>query len=511
MRSIVFLFFFLVSVNLYGQDLQFSQYDNLPLLLNPAFAGITDRAEARYNFRNQWLGSDSRVASQGLNLSKPLFLRRNNCRHWAGVGLSVFDDRTNDQLFIQNGLTLSFSILVPIGKYSFLSFGLNGGYQWRRLNLENISTGNQFVEGLGFDPSQPIGEQIDNTSVSIPTFGTGLMWHQRDKSGDVKSFLSVAAFDLNQPNEAFISGDSELPVALRISGKYQIYESKQWILGLDANITSRGSDENFLLGVYGEYDLYRLIRNVKNYDTKIVLSTRYSEDRALIVGGWIDHPSYRIGVSIDLDVEPNSDLNAFRNAVEFSLAYKTPWYCKPKTKKNRRKRSKSKKNKNKKTTSLAEYRRRNRERLQREHSEKESQTEDKDTIEVVSLEQIEAEKEFELKLKKVLEPVIIEFDFDETEVISRFEFRLHNLLEFMTEYEEFDVMIMGHTDNSGSHEYNLRLGQKRANTVKKFLIENGISEDRIYTESKGESEPLNDNSTNEMRRRNRRVEVKVIE
>jgi len=69
--------------------------------------------------------------------------------------------------------------------------------------------------------------------------------------------------------------------------------------------------------------------------------------------------------------------------------------------------------------------------------------------------------------------------------------------------------LVGHTDNVGTDEENMTLGLARARTVAKTLTRNGIASNRINTSSKGESEPVADNSTDEGRQKNRRVVITV--
>ena len=72
------------------------------------------------------------------------------------------------------------------------------------------------------------------------------------------------------------------------------------------------------------------------------------------------------------------------------------------------------------------------------------------------------------------------------------------------------LIAVGHTDSIGTEEYNQGLSERRANTVKNYLISKGIPADRIYAEGKGETSPVADNSTREGRAQNRRVEIEIV-
>ncbi len=72
-----------------------------------------------------------------------------------------------------------------------------------------------------------------------------------------------------------------------------------------------------------------------------------------------------------------------------------------------------------------------------------------------------------------------------------------------------ELTIIGHTDDTGNATKNLEVGKQRADAVKALLIEKGVSEDKITTTSKGESEPIASNTTEEGRAKNRRIQIKT--
>jgi len=72
------------------------------------------------------------------------------------------------------------------------------------------------------------------------------------------------------------------------------------------------------------------------------------------------------------------------------------------------------------------------------------------------------------------------------------------------------ITVSGHTDNTGTHDANVYYGQLRADVISKLLVEYGMNAKNIDAISKGESEPLATNETNEGRRQNRRVEIEII-
>jgi OOP family OmpA-OmpF porin len=83
-------------------------------------------------------------------------------------------------------------------------------------------------------------------------------------------------------------------------------------------------------------------------------------------------------------------------------------------------------------------------------------------------------------------------------------------VELVKKCGDTHILIEGHTCNIGSDEYNMKLGMRRAEATKAYLVANGISADILETNSLGESTPKFPNDSKESRARNRRIEFKVI-
>jgi peptidoglycan-associated lipoprotein len=123
----------------------------------------------------------------------------------------------------------------------------------------------------------------------------------------------------------------------------------------------------------------------------------------------------------------------------------------------------------------------------------------------------------EIAMGKLLYQVVlnndaVKFDFDTAELLPEGQAALKSLVDrLVIENRNVFIEIQGHTDSSGSEEYNYELGLKRAESVRRNLSMQGVPLHRMSVISYGESEPLADNSTREGRRTNRRVVLLVLE
>lgn len=111
-------------------------------------------------------------------------------------------------------------------------------------------------------------------------------------------------------------------------------------------------------------------------------------------------------------------------------------------------------------------------------------------------------------INKILSGIVL-FDFDKYDLTAEAIVVLDQVAEILKQHPDTPVWVEGHTDNWGSDAYNQKLSENRANTVVNYLVGKGIPAANLSPIGYGESRPITDNSTAELRHRNRRIEFRL--
>tara|TARA_B100001173_G_scaffold308099_1_gene317756 strand:+ start:135 stop:608 length:474 start_codon:yes stop_codon:yes gene_type:complete len=108
----------------------------------------------------------------------------------------------------------------------------------------------------------------------------------------------------------------------------------------------------------------------------------------------------------------------------------------------------------------------------------------------------------------VLANAVVYFEYDQFNLTAKSIQALKGVSELMNRNSKITISIEGHADERGTREYNLALGQRRAESVANYLISNGVNKNRFITKSYGEERPLSLGSNDVAWSKNRRVEIK---
>jgi outer membrane protein OmpA-like peptidoglycan-associated protein len=102
------------------------------------------------------------------------------------------------------------------------------------------------------------------------------------------------------------------------------------------------------------------------------------------------------------------------------------------------------------------------------------------------------------------------FDIDKTSLKPAAQISLKQLAISLQNNPQTNILVVGHTDSTGTAAHNMGLSIRRAGAVKVFLVQQGVGGARLTTQGKGETEPVASNSTLDGRAQNRRVEIVIV-
>lgn len=112
-------------------------------------------------------------------------------------------------------------------------------------------------------------------------------------------------------------------------------------------------------------------------------------------------------------------------------------------------------------------------------------------------------------IKVVLNENAIRFEFDKADLTAAAKTNLDKIATTFSTYNETNIVVYGYTDSKGSESYNLKLSERRAQSVVDYLVSKGISASRLTMKGMGIADPIGDNSTDAGRALNRRVEFAI--
>ena len=120
---------------------------------------------------------------------------------------------------------------------------------------------------------------------------------------------------------------------------------------------------------------------------------------------------------------------------------------------------------------------------------------------------VKEDKELDYETMAIYTNATVYFEFDKFNLNSKSLQTLKSTVSAMRNNESIRITIAGHADERGTREYNLALGQRRADAVKDYLVLSGIDKNRISTKSFGEERPMSFGSDEDSYSKNRRAEI----
>lgn len=497
----------LLAVAGWAQYFQFSQINYSEQRVNPALVGASDYAMVNLLYRNQTTGGDFNLNSTMVSASYPLISAKHGQR-WSGFGLSLLDDRTGGIYAIQEA-SLSYAANVYLARYQSLSLGVKGMFQQRRIDLDGLFTGMQYIPDRGFDETISGGEGFHSLRNDFFTLSLGMFWQQLDRDDNRLAYASLSFFDFNKPSDTFLDIGSQLRTTVVAAGGLRVYKNGPLSITPEFLYTGNYSNHMLNLGAVFQYELRPMPNQVAG---RVEVITKYVVGRSGILGLQLHRDNFSVGFSYDFPVfyANSGNLGAFEIGLQLRRLVDS--------------KQKRAKKKNPGPAQESAVTRNTSGRPVTAPAQRQDSMQDSTPTRAasVTLKQSIEQKQDSLLAHAIAgdirrDPIELEkielrfeFEYNSTVIDTESQAYLKDLAALMNDNRHLRLKLTGHTDNIGSDRFNLRLSQARAEQIKKLIVSEGVAEDRIETEGKGMREPLNDNATEEDRALNRRVEMRII-
>lgn len=297
-----------------AQDGQLSYAYASPLAVNPASTGSLTEGKMRIvtSFRKQWTGFiDKGIVNYSFSLDAPFKSKK------AALGLLLYNNSAT------GGAVKNISAAVSFGYNTYLdrsakiklAFGIQAGVGQKYFDPTKLTFDNQYVPGIGFDPTLDSKEKFSNTSVIYPDFGFGtLLYYDVKSMRKVFPWLGFSAYHLTEPNESFYKSiTSRLPRKYIISTGVIVRSSETFSFIPHILMVNQASVTQFNIGSTFNVDFNK-------YTTLIFGGYIRTKDAGIVMLG-IDYDKYTLQMVYDIHTSTLSPITRGFGGYEITLKY----------------------------------------------------------------------------------------------------------------------------------------------------------------------------------------------
>lgn len=233
------------SLQVKGQDPEFSQFYANPIYLNPAFTGTSSLPRVVVNYRNQWPNHGNTYTTYNLSYDK--FINSTT----GGIGFKTIYDRQLNGVINSFNTSFTYSEHFYLGEGMFFSMALESGFIYKQFNTSGLIFPGMIDQGTGIiNGGYPM--PTENGEKLIPDFSFGTVGQFNDY------YFGIAIHHLTQPDQSIISGDNagKLPRKFTFHAGAKTHEfhrglfSREFTLSPNFIYQQQGSFKQFNLGLY---------------------------------------------------------------------------------------------------------------------------------------------------------------------------------------------------------------------------------------------------------------------
>lgn len=324
-----------VSLNLLlslkAQDIHFSQFNESPLLINPAAAGATNADfRAACSYKNQWQSIINPFKTMAFAADAKTLKRGKGKSNYLGVGLSMFTDKAGKSKLATTQGNLNIAYNLRTSNESNFAVGAQVGFFQRSINVVDLKWDNQY-DGSTYDPSRPSGETSNFQKMFRVDVGAGFLWRFYDKYSQFGMDFGGSISHINEPRISFNNNGIQT-----LSMKYIGHMSMNIKMGdMPAFFMPRvmyagqGPHSEILAGgtfkyILGDDTRENVILNTFSLVSSAVQIGAYYrvKDAVVITAGLEYKKQFFFGMSYDLNTSKLRVASRSRGGMEFCLIYK---------------------------------------------------------------------------------------------------------------------------------------------------------------------------------------------
>lgn len=327
-----------------SQDFHFSQYNENPLLVNPALAGSNQAMRASIVYRTQWssvatpyttygFSFESRFKASNWDQADPkrsmIFKKSKN--RMAG-GISVYNDKAGDAKVGTLVTNLTYAMFFPLNKNSNISLGIQGGFAQRKMDQTKLIYGAQY-NGYTYDSNLPSGETYSRQSFMYGDMGSGILYtfNRGERSiaanDQINAQIGFSAFHLTRPQQNFIAGENDRMYRKYVFHGNLLFGIPNTLLGIAPTwlIQMQGSSKEIMAGMMIKY----YIKDDSKYTgflkrSSIGIGANYRTGDAVITSILIEFGRFAVGYSYDINISKLATVSKGKGGSEITLRMITP-------------------------------------------------------------------------------------------------------------------------------------------------------------------------------------------
>jgi len=310
-----------------SQDVHFSQYEEAPLLLNPATTGVfKGDLRAVVNYKEQWKSLDAKFETISGSVDLKVFKENHKGRIFSegdfiSAGLVFYSDKAAFNTLKQSKIDLSIAANKIVSMQHSITAGIQAGYSQKVFDDSQLTWDNQYQDGRYTEGAN--SEENLNENTRFVDIAGGLLWRYR-VSRPIVVNLGIAGFHLNKPRQSLVSEEND-----KLDRKIVIH-GKAWIKLNNENFSvlpnflymQQRAQKEFSFGALIRYHLKQKLKYATPQQSNAVLAgINYRFNDAAVASLYFEYGKAQIGISYDLNVSGLKKVSHGMGGFELSLRY----------------------------------------------------------------------------------------------------------------------------------------------------------------------------------------------